>query len=140
MKLLPNINKSVPEAADPALIKPVSDALEALDAALGAAPSTLTTTAKTLVGAINEIDGDVLKLRPWAVNTNANTLGTGIYQITQATTPETFNYPVGYGILLSFVTPIFVFQMFARNNVPIVLIRTRSETLTWSLWKELTST
>ena len=46
MKLLPNINKSVPEAADPALIKPVSDALEALDTALGAAPRTLTTTAK----------------------------------------------------------------------------------------------
>jgi len=55
MKLLPNINKSVPEAADPALIKPVSDALEALDTALGAAPSTLTTVAKTLVGAINEL-------------------------------------------------------------------------------------
>ena len=55
MKLLPNINKSVPEAADPALIKPVSDALEALDTALGAKPSTLTTTAKTLVGAINEV-------------------------------------------------------------------------------------
>ena len=61
MKLLPNINKSVPEAADPALIKPVSDALEALDTALGAAPSTLTTTAKTLVGAINEVDGDFVK-------------------------------------------------------------------------------
>lgn len=58
MKLLPNINKSVPEAADPALIKPVSDAIEALDTALGAKPSTLTTTAKTLVGAINELDAD----------------------------------------------------------------------------------
>lgn len=57
MKLLPNINKSVPEAADPALIKPVSDAIEALDTALGAKPSTLTTTAKTLVGAINEVVG-----------------------------------------------------------------------------------
>lgn len=55
MKLLPNINKSVPEAADPVLIKPVSDAIEALDTALGAKPSTLTTTAKTLVGAINEL-------------------------------------------------------------------------------------
>lgn len=58
MKLLPNINKSVPEAADPALIKPVSDALEALDTALGAKPSTLTTTAKTIVPAINELQAN----------------------------------------------------------------------------------
>lgn len=58
-KTLPNINKPVPEATDPALIKPVSDAIEAVDQAIGAKPSTLTTTAKTIVPAVNEIKGQV---------------------------------------------------------------------------------
>lgn len=59
MKNLNNIGKPVPEASDPALIKPVSDAIEAVDSALGASTSTLTTDAKTLVPAINELDANI---------------------------------------------------------------------------------
>ena len=144
MKLLPNINKSVPEAADPALIKPVSDALEALDTALGAAPSTLTTTAKTLVGAINEIDTDanIMRYRGQpAPGTDANTLGTGFYIIVQGTTPETFNYPLGYGILVSFEIPAYYrFQMFADATSPDVYVRTAGVSPnSWSAWKKVTT-
>lgn len=112
---------------------------DALGAALGAALSTLTTTAKTLVGAINEVDGDadVLKVRPWTENTDANTLGTGIYEIVQGGTPGTFHYPFGYGVLVSFITPSYVFQIFARSNLPQFHIRTGMSSSSWGSWLKL---
>ena len=115
---------------------------DALGTALGAALSTLTTTAKTLVGAINEVDGDtdVLKLRPWTADTDADELGTGIYQITQVDTPEIFNYPAGYGILLSFVTVSFILQIFGSASTATIFVRTRTSELEWLDWKSLTAT
>ena len=62
MKHLPNINKPVPEMTDPANIKVVSDAIEAAADALGLPVTNLTTTAKSIVPAINELKGKVSTL------------------------------------------------------------------------------
>lgn len=52
---LPNLGKSAPELTDPAQIQVVSDALVAVDVAIGDQVSDLATTAKTIVPAINEL-------------------------------------------------------------------------------------
>lgn len=120
----------------------LNENFDALDTALGAKPSTLTTTAKTLVGAINEVDGDpdVLKLRPWTENTDANTLGTGIYQIVQQTNWKTFNYPLTYGVLVSFFTDDFVFQIFGRAGGAQFFMRSGTNSSNWIPWVSLTGT
>ena len=116
--------------------------ITSIDDIVGAAPSTLTTTAKTLVGAINELgyEPDILKVRPWTQNTDANTLGTGIYGIGQESTPQTFNYPAGYGVLVSFITSYFAFQIFGQADGIYYYMRSRSNTTTWSAWRSLTAT
>lgn len=97
-KLLPNINKSVPQPTDPALIQQVSDAIEAVDQAIGAKPSTLETTAKTIVPAINELKGKID-----TVETNSSLLVEGVCGTKSATTvagqswfQDNLAYPTGY--------------------------------------------
>ena len=72
-KNLPNIGKPVPELTDPANIKVVSDAIEAAANALGLPVTNLTTTAKSIVPAINE-----LKTKADTLEANISSLNLGL--------------------------------------------------------------
>lgn len=90
--------------------------LDALDAAFGDALANLTTTAKTLVGAINEVDGDI----PTAIGGNTSSQTTGIsVSVATELAREVFTDPAAAGtaivaqqsadfdITSSIATPVF---------------------------------
>ena len=88
------------------------------------------------------IDGDtrVLRERPWSSNTDANTLGTGFYGVAQPADWAQYNYPDTYGLLVSFNSSYFAFQIFARSNGLVYYMRSRTDPTTWTAWKTLTVT
>lgn len=74
-----------------------------------------------------------------AQDTDANTLGTGFYYITQHTTPTAFNFPASYGTLACFVTPYgFRFQIFVLATSTVMYVRSATSQTTWNAWKYVT--
>ena len=109
-KNLPNIGKPVPELTDPANIKVVSDAIEAAADALGLPVANLTTTAKSIVPAVNELKGKIA-----TVETNSSLLVEGVCGTKSTTTvagqwwfQDNLAYPTGYNQnnCNVFITPI----------------------------------
>ena len=122
-KHLPNIGKPVPEMTDPANIKVVSDAIEALDTALGAKPSTLTTTAKTLVPAINEV---------------RTKIGADLSAITTRASGTSVVVPAGIHFVLLFNDPNN--YLIAFVNVSGVLVEIEKKGLTSMTYTQATRT